>query len=415
VSTKLKAEIKRWSASDLRQIHKEQERARELILLFSHQLSVGFHRRNRKELDQYDENGENEHWTNLKAEYLKVLVSKDYCQIRDLLIEKGVIEMDPHFKEGEFSRGYRFTEEYYSQGLSFYTFQDHFINRKLHKRRQKLLSNVRSNSITDYLFYDVYPSIQTPDRDTIYVAAESLITSGNNKWKGKELRLKGKKSRSYWLKRPEIRLVEDDYSLYRSLVDGELMIPRAGDQRSGGRVYDAFTLMPRWIRKLVTIDNEPLVSLDFSALHPNLAKMLYDPDGDPITHEEVIDFVEKETGMEQKRERIKYRNLQLFNLELHMMNDTNNIVKFYQSRHPELLKNVKDRKRQFGYKSVSQDLFTAEVRLMTEVIESLRAAGIKAIYVYDAIMVKECDVELAVDLMNQAAKNQGVTSEVKME
>lgn len=74
------------------------------------------------------------------------------------------------------------------------------------------------------------------------------------------------------------------------------MIPTVGDERSGGRVVDSFTLMPAWIRNEININGKKLTECDYIALHPNIAVKLYDGIESYLTHPKVAES----TGMPEK-------------------------------------------------------------------------------------------------------------------
>lgn len=63
------------------------------------------------------------------------------------------------------------------------------------------------------------------------------------------------------------------------------MIPSAG--ASGSRVVDSFTFMPAWIREQIAIDGKKLAECDYTALHPNIAILLYGGKERYITHQKV--------------------------------------------------------------------------------------------------------------------------------
>ena len=181
------------------------------------------------------------------------------------------------------------------------------------------------------------------------------------------------------------------------------MIPIIGNYKSGGRVFDSFSLMPSWIRKSVKIDNEPIVEVDFKALHPNIAMSIYGGSKKFLTHQQVAE----ESGIAIKR--VKIQHLSFFNETLMGMK-WSPLYKYYQKTEPLLLKNIEYEKKssEYNYRITSMRMFAKEVEIMTECIRRLNEIGIYVGYIYDALFCKESEREIVKKIMNEVVVELGV-------
>ena len=89
------------------------------------------------------------------------------------------------------------------------------------------------------------------------------------------------------------------------------------------------------------------------------------------------------------------------------------IYSFYAEKHPDLLSKVEKDKIEKGYKNTSRMLFTAETRIMTEIIKRCQARGITTIYVYDELLVDELRVEEVRQIMENVCNEQKLNVEIK--
>lgn len=151
-----------------------------------------------------------------------------------------------------------------------------------------------------------------------------------------------------------------------------------GSNKSGGRIVDSFTLMPKWIRNLIRIEGEKIKTLDYSCLHPNLANTVYDGCGKRISHQQVADFLQID------RSTAKIEHLSFFNKRWEGMRKSP-LFEYYLVHEPEMMRAIKKEKEEFGHKITSKQLFQAEVELMRKVIIELNNMDILTGYVYDAL------------------------------
>ncbi|QIH37875.1 hypothetical protein G7A72_03245 [Flavobacterium sp. Sr18] len=186
------------------------------------------------------------------------------------------------------------------------------------------------------------------------------------------------------------------------------MIPSAGDEKSGGRVVDSFTLMPSWIRKEISINGTKLKEADYTALHPNIAVKLYAGKESYITHQKVAENASIDVAD------VKIEHLSFFNKHWNGML-TSPLFNYYANNETEMMENIFKDKQQNGYKITSRKLFKAEVDVMTTVIEKLNGVGIYVLYVYDALICKPEDESIVIEIMDKVILDFGIKTEVKKE
>jgi hypothetical protein len=186
------------------------------------------------------------------------------------------------------------------------------------------------------------------------------------------------------------------------------MIPSVGDEKSGGRVVDSFTLMPAWIREQITVNGIKLTECDYTALHPNIAVKLYNGSQRYLTHQNVAE----RTGIDVKD--IKTEHLSFFNKHWQGMLKSQ-LYAFYFQHEPDMLSRIYNDKKKHGYKVTSAKMFSVEVAIMTDVIKHLSTIGINVLYVYDALLCEEKDKAIVVETMNRIILEHGVYTCVKVD
>ena len=135
----------------------------------------------------------------------------------------------------------------------------------------------------------MYPKVELPTSKELLVIGKRLVSEKRTTKKGKVLTMRNKHGNEYWNDWQNRSFIEDNIKLFEFLTGRGFMIPTAGDERSGGRVVDSFTLMPTWIREQITIDGKKLTECDYTALHPNIAIKLYGGNENYITHQKVAE------------------------------------------------------------------------------------------------------------------------------
>ena len=199
--------------------------------------------------------------------------------------------------------------------------------------------------------------------------------------------------------------MEDSMKLFEQLTK-PLRIPTVGTEKSGGRIIDSFTLMPSWIRNLCKIDGEPIVILDYTSLHPNIAMKIYGGSGKNINHTDVAKYLDID------RQEGKIMHLSFLNKKWKKMKKSP-LFKFYEDNEPEMLENIRKDKKLYGHKITSKKLFRAEVQLMREVVKELNARSIFVGYVYDALFCHPKYKDIVREIMDNTAKKLNINTHVK--
>ena len=294
-------------------------------------------------------------------------------------------------------KSYSFTDTYYKGDLVQYIIKDKEILQKRNKVFYSQLKKAIDNPIANNLI-NLYSKIELPSYDDILFEAKKLIKDKYKNKKGRTLTFLNRHPKSYYKDASARSFVEENIKLFNYLTERGFMIPIIGNEKSGGRVVDSFTLMPSWIRRLVKIDGESIVEVDFKALHPNIAMSLYGGSKKYLTHK----LVAEESNIDLLD--VKIEHLSFFNKTVRDMK-VSKLYDYYQSSEPLMLKKVEEEKWNSDkkHKITSMRMFAKEVEIMTECIRQLNSKGIYVGYVYDALFCKRSDAEVVKQIMDKVA------------
>ena len=354
-------------------------------------------------------------WKSLNATILhQQTKSKDntyiYTRIIDVLkhgTSKGAfIEVNDSYLEGEYSKKYRLTD-IYLKGLVEYNIKDAGIVLNQNRLFYEQLNEAMEHPICSNLI-KMYPKIDLPTTKELLDIGKRLAKDGHRTKKGKILTMRNNHINEYWKDSDNRSYVEDNIKLFEFLTKRGFMIPGVGDDKSGGRVVDSFTLMPAWIREQITVNGIKLTECDYIALHPNIAVKIYKGKLTYLTHQSIAE----RTGIDVKS--IKTEHLSFFNKQwLAMLKSP--LFAFYSSQEPDMLSRIYNDKKEHGYKATSAKMFSVEVAIMTDVIKHLSTIGINVLYVYDALLCEEKDKAIVVEAMNRIILEHGVYTCVKVD
>lgn len=306
------------------------------------------------------------------------------------------------YQEGIACKSYSLTDTFYNSGLIEYTIKNKDILQKRNKFFYIQLQKAQQNIIATNLM-TLYARIELPSKDDLLVEAKKLVKFKHKNKKGKTLTFLNNHSKTYFKDTFSRSFVEDNINLFEYLTKRGYMIPQAKDKKAGGRVVDSFVLMPSWIRTKVKIDGEPIVEVDFKALHPNIAMTIYGGSKKYLTHQQVAE----ESGIDIKD--VKIQHLSFFNETLSGMK-RNPLYKYYQDSELQMLRNIENEKLNSHKKHriTSTKMFTKEVEIMTEIIKRLNTLGIYVGYVYDALFCKESEKKIVKKIMDEVVLELGV-------
>lgn len=299
------------------------------------------------------------------------------------------------YQVGVESKSFAFLEQYFKSDLVKYNFTNEEIIARRNKFIYKQIIIATKNDIA-YNLLQLYPKIDLPSLDEIKSEANRLIKLKYQTKKGKILTKLNKHSKEYFKDHTNRSFVEENIKKYKLLTENSFMIPTVGDYKSGGRVVDSFTLMSSWIRKLIKIDGEPIVEIDFKAFHPNLVMSIYGGSKKFLTHLQVA----KESNIDINE--VKIQHLSFFNKTPNGMKRSP-LYDYYKNSEPEMLDKLENEKynSQYKHKITSMKLFAKEVEIMAEIIKILNASDIYVMYVYDALYCKQSEAEFVKNIMNE--------------
>lgn len=357
----------------------------------------------------------NDEYRELSTKYLSLILfgidsyNVKVKKIIDLLIKGselkgGVIECDNTYIIDIKSKGYRLTESYRHKGYKKYYFKTEKVKNQYKTFYLNKLEEIKDNTIVSNLL-KMYDNIQIPSQDEILHEAKRLVKDGYRTKKDKLLKFRNKKSKDL----DNIKLysyVENSIDTFNYLTDEGYILPIIGGEWSGGRVADSFSLMPRWIRNLCKINGQSIKESDYSALHPNIAIKLFKGDTDYLTHNKVAE------SLNISLKTVKISHLSFFNQQVWQM-QTNPVYQYYSMYEPDMLEAIIKDKHANGYKNITKQLFTTEVKIMTSVIKKLNEQNIYVGYIYDALFCSPTDFKIANEIMNQTIKEFGVKTIAK--
>ena len=317
----------------------------------------------------------------------------------------AIIEVCENFEIGSYSMRYRLTETYFKAGLIEYNIKNEGIIQSRNKFYYKQLKKVFDNPICKNLI-SIYPKLDLPTKEHLLEMGKQLVKSKYITKKGKILTMRNKHKNNYWSDSNNRSFVEDNIELFQFLTNRGFMIPITGDDKSGGRIVDSFTLMPAWIRNEITIEGKKLVECDYMALHPNIAMKVYGGNHNYLTHEKISET----TGINLKE--VKVEHLSFFNKTWDGMRKSP-LFKYYSNHEADMLSKIYYDKKANGHKITSKNLFKLEVAIMADVIKELNSKGVYVVYVYDALYCEEKNHDLVVATMNDIILNHDVKTIVK--
>ncbi|RVT74444.1 hypothetical protein EOD40_13110 [Flavobacterium sufflavum] len=306
------------------------------------------------------------------------------------------------YQEGITCKSYSFTDTFSNNNLVKYTITNPEIIAKRDKFIYSQIAKATDNIIATNLL-KLYPRIDLPNESELKIEANRLIKGKYRTKKGKLLTKLNNHSKDYFKDASQRSFVEENIKSFKFYTDISYMIPIIGDYKSGGRVVDSFSLMASWIRKLIKIDNEPIVEVDFKALHPNIAMSIYSGSKKFLTHQQVSE----DSGIDIKK--VKIEHLSFFNETLAGMKRSP-LYQFYKESDHLMIKNIEIEKHnsKFKHRVTSMRMFAKEVEIMKESIGRLNTMGIYVGYIYDALFCKESEKEIVKKIMNEVVLELGV-------
>ena len=405
IPKKAKRYLERMPSSLLKEIDVDKKIAIEISLLILSSLSSTYYSEERyKELsstimDTQTKKGNDN--TRLYPKVIKVLKYRTNATEGIIKVKKNT-EGKETYQEGVACKSYSLTDTYYEAGLVKYVIKDAGILKKRNELFFNQLKLAQENVICRNLI-GLYSKIELPTDEEVIAEAKRLVKVKHANKKGKILTFLHKHSKSKFNDANSRSFVEDNIELFKYLTSIGYRIPIIGVEKSGGRVVDSLVLMPSWIRKLIKIDGESIVEVDFKALHPNIAMSVYGGSKKFLTHQQVAE----ESVIDLKD--VKIQHLSFFNKTVWAMKESALYSYYYKSDSTMIIKIEQEKlNSEFKHRITSMKMFAKEVEIMTECIRRLNVIGIYVGYVYDALFCKESEKEAVKKIMNEVVVELGV-------
>ena len=404
---------KRLSNSKLKKIHIDKSTAIDLIMIMLSFVSE----------TNFIDSGMEVYKKNLSSKYLQKTFQRasNYKEIINILQKEfktgALIECDFKSIKGVKSYSFNLGENYVRKGLVKYKLKSQ-LGKEIYERYLNQIINLNSDNPIVKNMFSVYKKLRLPTIEEIIQNGKLLISQGYENKKGYKLSFENKnRSRDIQNNRTKC-YVEDVILRFNYLIEGGFRIPIVGAENTGGRVYDSFTLMDSWIRKMIKIDDEEIVECDYSCLHPNIAISMFGGNQKYLTHE----LIAYELKSDLKS--IKTEHLSFFNKPLvkeqngnHFTGGMNDSLLFdyYIKNEPTMMENLISDKNKEGYKATTYKMLKKEVEIMTSVVIKLNSYGVHVLYVFDALYCKKSDKAKVVSIMNEEILKHGVYTCVKIE
>lgn len=397
VPSKAIAKLKYVNKSELLEIHKDIEVAKELILIVLSNFKETYILSKQNSAKKSVREGYKVlNWEVLTSQVRITNKTSPATKILNLLIKYGVIEKGRNYSVGVRSNEYRLTDRYFGKGIVSYELKTPVLRERNHKMVEDNLRNVLKSEIG-------YNELMNRDKFTFPTEEEAkehlikLSKEGKTNKRGKRIVYLNKRSAD---KFEDCVFVEDYLTILSYLK--EMIIPIVVSENGGGRVITSFNFLPSVLRPLVKFEGEYLEELDYSCLHPNIVQYIYGGSNkEMITHDKVADYL----GID--RQTAKIEHLSFFNKKWELMYESP-LFKYYADNEPMMMQNIYESKVEHGYKKTSKDCFYFETELMSSVIKEAKKEYIKPTYCFDAIYCKKSDVETVKNIMNKQSEMFGL-------
>lgn len=325
----------------------------------------------------------------LNSTILKRTIGKVYTKVIKLLVEMEAITLvSNYYADAHQSRSYQLSSKLAKHvELAAYEAVTTSAVRLLTRGYNNVLDAAKANVIGQSILQS-YDNAILPKLEDVQARGQELILAKYCK-KGKVMN----KSR-----------LACHIKIFKYLVEAGLLLPKISHANAGGRVTSSFTLLPSWIRSMITFDAGQLVECDYSSLHPNIALSVYGHGG-KTSHDEVASY------LNISRAEAKIEHLSFFNKRIVDMKRSP-LWKFYSEQHPVMMHAIINEKSKGGHKVTCSTLFSTEVALMTKAAEILANEQITVLYVYDALYASVSSSVRVAEVMNHVAITMNIQTQV---
>ena len=351
----------------------------------------------------------------VQAKKIKKEVGNNYTKIIKLLKDNNIIEVDNSYQAESFSRTYKLADKFDTNKRVTYIIKSERIIKERSIIIFDKLKALESNPIARNEL-EFYKHVEIPTNAQANARGKELSRQGATTNKGKLITYDVGRNKNSFDNHENRSFVSDALKNLKRIRENGLEIPIVSTGTGGGRVTTSLTRLNSWVRDMLTVNSEPLVSLDFKSLHPAIAQKLYKGSNVFVDHSEIAKFLGTD------RTTAKIQHLKFFNLDYNSF-ESSKIYNFYKEREPKMIAELLEEKRiqpmitkngkKKRYPVTSEKLFNAESDLMGEIISILNNEfGVYGCYVYDCLMIQADDVEKAKEIMELGLKNNNINTKI---
>lgn len=323
--------------------------------------------------------------------YVDFLIKYDLIKV--VKDEVSFIDWDKRALEGGYvsksARHFDFSTQFNRRLIQHELTSEKIIEQLKAKRRERLIENFKNPRFTK-LLHDLPRRYSFPALESVEEVAKKMVERGEKNSKGKLyvweyaesdfelvkrtfITKKGKSTFTTKIKTNDaVVCIQEGIAIYARFLHEGLYFKDAGLHT---RYYTSLSLIPSWIRKLILIDNQPVVENDFCALHNRLINRLSGgvcPELTGDSHTKLMITLGLESRQEAKQIGLSYWNSRIMcgktvaskanTKAFERMDD------FLQSKYPEIWGMLLITKA-VTHTEMSKILIAQERALLEEVIE----------------------------------------------
>ena len=341
-------------------------------------------------------------YVNINSSTFKDVLGRDYKSIQELMFKLGLVEENPKYSKGKFSKSYRLTKKAVKMGITyvpiyskrFETNYNKYLDKKFDKVYadplfRKLLDNTAHLKLVNEPENFVFPLIPDPDYKVFNDGTERDISELNH--------YQIDRYSAYFKALLRLNETRDPRDVYKSTISFEPSVGRTN------RMYHLSASIPRLIREcLRTKDNELIYEVDMASAQPSILllewlKALKDVT-EPITSKQrteaniCFDLVVNGGVYKYIQDNSKYcRDLPYSDLKESILKTLN--ARYYPSQlhkelsklFPEFMNWVYQIKKKHGHERVSHIGQSTEANIFVEVYKTL-PKNMFALIIHDSIL-----------------------------
>ena len=341
-------------------------------------------------------------FVNINSNTFKEVLGRDYKSVQELMFKLGLVEENPKYSKGNFSKSYRLTKRAIKKGISyvpiyskrFTTNYNKYLDKKFDKVYadplfRKLLDNTAQIKLLNEPDNFVLPLIPDP----VYKEWEDGTVTNISELNHYQM----DRYSAYFKALLRLNETSDPRDVYKSTISFEPSVGRTN------RVYHLSASIPRLIREcLRTKDNELIYEVDMASAQPSILLLEWlralKNSTEPLTSKQRIeanicfDLVVNGGVYKYIQDNSKYcRDLPYSDLKESILKTLN--ARYYPSQlhkelsklFPEFMNWVYQIKKKHGHERVSHVGQSTEANIFVEVYKTL-PKNMFALIIHDSIL-----------------------------